>query len=289
MTEELPFDHNEFWVTGPLWVVVERNPPPGSAGYAYGRADGVEYLMVFTDRDLANRFVQHDDRLKTLVPGIVETPAQWLGLLELALQQGCTHVGFDPGPATPAPHRPRSSWSSRPSSFGLAGSFLQPPAGLSQPGAAVRGSCVLGPARPTGVTLRPLLECRVYFRAWKRFQALLCRPPARGRACPPAGLFASGCCATVSPWFAAVGTLWGGCRSQVSLLLVRAGLVPADLCPPYHCGLTPSPRVSFGPGCQRAVLLTDIILTGRLLVSIDTTRIFSIVPPVSRPGGLARC
>jgi hypothetical protein len=65
---------------------------------------GVGHVAVFTDQDLAKRWVQHGDRLQTLVPAIIETPQQWIALLSGWEQNGETRIGFDPGPETGPAH-----------------------------------------------------------------------------------------------------------------------------------------------------------------------------------------
>lgn len=98
----IDFDGNKFAVTGPCWIVVERasfdTKGQFAGGFVTGKIGPASYVAVFTDRDLANRFVEHGGRLKTLVPALLETPQALIGFLEGCKPSGCTHVGFDRPP-----------------------------------------------------------------------------------------------------------------------------------------------------------------------------------------------
>jgi hypothetical protein len=111
-----PFDPGQFLIRLPLWLVITREGPPPQhpanehagvvrvRGYVCLVNRGVRHVAVFTDRDLANRWVQHDDRLQTLVPAIIETPKQWIALLRGWELNGETRIGFDPGPDSGPAH-----------------------------------------------------------------------------------------------------------------------------------------------------------------------------------------
>ena len=69
----------------------------GALGGDLARDGGVQ-------RDLVDRWVQHGDRLRTLVPAVIETPRQWIALLRGWELNGETRIGFDPGPDTGPAH-----------------------------------------------------------------------------------------------------------------------------------------------------------------------------------------
>jgi hypothetical protein len=100
-----------FLVNFPLWLVVPRTEPrspddvPGSErigtlpGYACAVERGVTYVPVFTDQDLANRWVKHDNRLEKALLAAIETVEPWLNTLyRMKDQDGVKYLGFDPWP-----------------------------------------------------------------------------------------------------------------------------------------------------------------------------------------------
>jgi len=99
-----PFDPGQFLFRLPLWLVIRREGPPPQKpanepagmvrvrGYVCLMNRGVGHVAVFTDCDLANRWVQHGDRLKTLVPAIIETPKQWITLLRNPNKNGAPYA-----------------------------------------------------------------------------------------------------------------------------------------------------------------------------------------------------
>jgi hypothetical protein len=111
-----PFDPGQFLIRLPLFLVIRRQGPlpqkpadePAGVvrvrGYVCVVGGGVRHVAVFTDRDLADRWVQHGDRLQTLVPAIIETPKQWIALLRGWELNGETRIGFDPGPESRPVH-----------------------------------------------------------------------------------------------------------------------------------------------------------------------------------------
>jgi hypothetical protein len=96
LPEDLP--PGEFLASMPWWVVLgsERggaDAAEGRPGYLVLDADGSTCLAVFTDEDLAMRFVADvgfDDG-----PLPVETPEQFLGLAS-RLPEICQYAAFDP-------------------------------------------------------------------------------------------------------------------------------------------------------------------------------------------------
>lgn len=97
---ELPDDlpPGEFLASMPWWVVLgsERGDADGAAGrpgYLVLDADGSTCLAVFTDEDLALRFVADVGFDGGPLP--VETPEQFLGLAG-RLPEICQYAAFDP-------------------------------------------------------------------------------------------------------------------------------------------------------------------------------------------------
>ena len=97
---ELPDDlpPGEFLASMPWWVVLgsERGDPDGAEGrpgYLVLDADGSTCLAVFTDEDLALRFVADVGFDGGPLP--VETPEQFIGLAG-RLPEICQYAAFDP-------------------------------------------------------------------------------------------------------------------------------------------------------------------------------------------------
>ena len=101
---ELPEDipSNAFLATMPWWVVLGRERADASSagertaerpGYLVLDADGSTCLAVFTDEDLAQRFVGDVGFDGGPLP--VETPEQFLGLAR-RLPEVCQYAAFDP-------------------------------------------------------------------------------------------------------------------------------------------------------------------------------------------------
>jgi hypothetical protein len=96
LPEELP--SNAFLASMPWWVVLGRDgtgaeSASDSPGYLVLDADGSTCLAVFTDEDLAQRFV--DDVGFDGGPLPVDTPDQFLGLAG-RLPPVCQYAAFDP-------------------------------------------------------------------------------------------------------------------------------------------------------------------------------------------------
>jgi hypothetical protein len=99
--EELDFDPDRFVIVGPVWHVADRksiDPPTDTPGIAVGQMPGGrEYVAAFTDRDLAERFIermQNPDAV--LFP--VATPADWVNFLNFLSKTGHEYVALDPEP-----------------------------------------------------------------------------------------------------------------------------------------------------------------------------------------------
>ena len=95
LPEELP--PGAFVASMPWWVVLGRGSADGPdaqrPGYLVLDADGSTCLAVFTDEDLAQRFV--GDVSFDGGPLPVETPEQFLGLAR-RLPAICQYAAFDP-------------------------------------------------------------------------------------------------------------------------------------------------------------------------------------------------
>jgi hypothetical protein len=106
LPDELPQD--QFLATMPWWVVLgsergEGAPEEGRPGYLVLDADGSTCLAVFTDEDLALRFVEDVGFDGGPLP--VATPGQFL-LLASRLPDVCQYAAFDP----PARVGARARW-----------------------------------------------------------------------------------------------------------------------------------------------------------------------------------
>jgi hypothetical protein len=106
LPDELPQD--QFLATMPWWVVLgsergEAGSDAGGPGYLVLDADGSTCLAVFTDEDLAQRFVNEVGFDGGPLP--VETPGQFLGLAR-KLPGICEYAAFDP----PARVGARARW-----------------------------------------------------------------------------------------------------------------------------------------------------------------------------------
>ena len=95
---------NTFLASLPWWVVLGRDAQTGdSPGYLVLDADGSTCLAVFTDEDLAQRFVGAVGFEGGPLP--VDTPEQFARLLR-RLPTFCTYAMFDPPPKVGA----RARW-----------------------------------------------------------------------------------------------------------------------------------------------------------------------------------
>jgi len=91
---DLPSD--AFLTTMPWWVVLGREQPDSSTpGYLVLDVDSGTCLAIFTDEDLAQRFV--DDVGFDGGPLPVEEPGQFASLAR-RLPPICTYAAFDPPP-----------------------------------------------------------------------------------------------------------------------------------------------------------------------------------------------
>jgi hypothetical protein len=94
--EDLP--PNAFLASLPWWVVLGRggaDPHSDAPGYLVLDVDGGTCLAVFTDEDLAQRFIRAVDFDGGPLP--VEAPGQFVSLTG-RLPAICTYAAFDPPP-----------------------------------------------------------------------------------------------------------------------------------------------------------------------------------------------
>jgi hypothetical protein len=111
--DDLGVDPNVFYSPGPLWVVAVRKtvgldektgePVANSAtAIVSGSTKNRRFIAVFTDEDLAERFVAQQGSLD-FIPAKILSAAEYVGLLETWPRTGFTHVAYDLGKArTPA-------------------------------------------------------------------------------------------------------------------------------------------------------------------------------------------
>lgn len=85
----------EFVLSGPLWVVGHRESP---LGYLRDQHQGTDYLVVFTESELAYRYYEGRGKPAWMLLGQVETPRKWIRLLKQLMKGGCQYVGVDPTP-----------------------------------------------------------------------------------------------------------------------------------------------------------------------------------------------
>jgi hypothetical protein len=101
---ELDFDPGRFVIVNPIWYVVSRESLESLSTTGPGIAqaktsDGRWYLPLFTDQDLAERFIQ-----RTGLDGEpIETPlpSNFLNLLEYLERTGHEYTAIDPEPGRP--------------------------------------------------------------------------------------------------------------------------------------------------------------------------------------------
>lgn len=100
--EELDFDPNQFIVVNPLWYVADRKSldDPDARGVVFAKgvtSGGRAFVAVFTDRDLAERFVERV-RLPDAVPVEIRTPTEFLTILDYLAETGSEHelIAIDP-------------------------------------------------------------------------------------------------------------------------------------------------------------------------------------------------
>jgi hypothetical protein len=98
-----PFDESEFLITGPLWFLVPNNASGERGEFCkclvrakFLRWDGTwgQHVVVFTDSDLARRFVDAlGERGAVLRRMACQTPEDEIQLVEKLLELGDTHLG----------------------------------------------------------------------------------------------------------------------------------------------------------------------------------------------------
>jgi hypothetical protein len=94
-------DPHVFDIVNPPWAVAETSrvdPATGrGAGWAGFTVGEKRVIILFTDRDLAERFIERLAR-PNLAPCQFGTPRDYLRWLEEMAKHGYTHIGFDHEP-----------------------------------------------------------------------------------------------------------------------------------------------------------------------------------------------
>jgi hypothetical protein len=88
------YDPASFYILASVWHVVHRDTFEVLVGDA---SDGRSYVPVFSDSDLAERFIGrvHDpDR----IPLEFQSPVKWLEFLEALRKEGHEYIAIDPDP-----------------------------------------------------------------------------------------------------------------------------------------------------------------------------------------------
>lgn len=84
----------DFVVSGPVWMIVGRDAP--TTEFLVGNYGGSEYLVMFTDSDLAYRYFEQTGKPASMLIGALDTPQDFISFLERAERNGCENLGFDP-------------------------------------------------------------------------------------------------------------------------------------------------------------------------------------------------
>lgn len=95
------FDSNEFLVVGPLWFVAPFPRPHGTEETATAVTkvvtDSGSHAAVFTDLDLADRFLESIGSRERLKPFTLPDKWRFAEFLRLLQSLGETRLAFDPG------------------------------------------------------------------------------------------------------------------------------------------------------------------------------------------------
>ena len=92
-----PVDPGRFVADLPVWLIVSQGfLTGGPLDPLVTTADVGQVLQVFTDEDLASRYIQ-EQKMSGVVPLPVRTPAALRQLLEDFEKAGGGHVGIDAG------------------------------------------------------------------------------------------------------------------------------------------------------------------------------------------------
>jgi hypothetical protein len=95
--EEFPIADSEFVISGPVWVLANSSQVSrGVMGVVEFRWGGTAFLTAFTDRDLAERFLERHPYPGFKPTNFATPEAFFIFLRQAAAEAGYTHVGFDP-------------------------------------------------------------------------------------------------------------------------------------------------------------------------------------------------
>jgi hypothetical protein len=84
----------EFVFSFPVWTVAKQGAPDVPAGGHL--PGGVKFIVMFTDEDLADRFITATGRETDGLATSVDDPVTFLGMLDLWHKDGYTHLVLDP-------------------------------------------------------------------------------------------------------------------------------------------------------------------------------------------------
>ena len=96
------FDSSEFILPRSLWFVCSRTRTPAiseliSVLARAQAASGNRYIVAFTDKELADVFIESIGEVGTLSPFYCENLVELRRLLRMMLKRGEEKVAFDPG------------------------------------------------------------------------------------------------------------------------------------------------------------------------------------------------
>jgi hypothetical protein len=94
MAEEMDFDPHAFIFSYPVWVVSRKDNPESLAGGPM--PGGGKFVAVFTDEDLAERFIRQTCRESESATGAIADADAFSGFLRVMQSAGYTHVVLDP-------------------------------------------------------------------------------------------------------------------------------------------------------------------------------------------------
>jgi hypothetical protein len=85
----------EFVATFPAVVLLDHRGAKVKR-YVGGRHAEQDFLIMFSDKDLAERYYEGVGRPPWMALGVIQTPQDLIEFLKTAENLGCQHIGFDP-------------------------------------------------------------------------------------------------------------------------------------------------------------------------------------------------
>ena len=102
MGDELDFDPDTFFIPGHLWLIVAKPKPATMEALCRSLVRAATpkgpFVPVFTDTDLAYRFIERHGQTDNFEPLSSPTPDEFAVILEGLMAAGYTHLAFDPEP-----------------------------------------------------------------------------------------------------------------------------------------------------------------------------------------------